>query len=314
MPAKADQFIRDDSSSLERPPTCPVRYFYTSLITLDDPLAPVPPPQAASSAAPKLPPRPFSSYDNTALDRAWHELRQKILKHNEEKGARQEGEDGEGDATASYIPQRRRATMQEEKSWQRKAASRTRARAGVSTERQSSMIEGRPTDTTELSGPRFDNLYVQCRSRTEADACMTEGHLVNDSGVMFSDRTLPQTTCFPPDEAPKTLLTSLGDPQSVDTSLIAAPFAKSTTGTPFARAPSRNKLMTLGQKTSENHIPRPQMQSADSYDWDSDPQSMQALGECSDRMGTPEGTVMGPQCYVPVGVSRLHHVVMPQLR
>ena len=44
-------------------------WFYTSPLPIDDPLSAVPPPSGSESI--KQPPRPFSLYDNRALEEAW---------------------------------------------------------------------------------------------------------------------------------------------------------------------------------------------------------------------------------------------------
>src|SRR5690349_3201970 len=85
MPSHANQYIREVLHSTEAPSEIPVRYFYTSPLAIDDPLSPIPPPvTGAAAAAKKQLPRPFSLYDNNAVNTAWLELRRKILQHNEE--------------------------------------------------------------------------------------------------------------------------------------------------------------------------------------------------------------------------------------
>ncbi|KAF7194137.1 putative phospholipase [Pseudocercospora fuligena] len=86
------QFIRESIS--EPPPAINARFFYTSPIPIDDPLSPLPPPSSSTTSTYRQPPKPFSQYDNTALDRAWHDLRKKILQWNEERG--EEGSSQEG--------------------------------------------------------------------------------------------------------------------------------------------------------------------------------------------------------------------------
>lgn len=81
----ANQYIRQVLHNTEPPPPINARYFYTSPLPIDDPLSPVPPTLSANVSA-KQSPKPFSEYDNSALDKAWHELRRKILKYNEERG------------------------------------------------------------------------------------------------------------------------------------------------------------------------------------------------------------------------------------
>jgi hypothetical protein len=89
LSSHANQYIREVLHSTETPPEIVVRYFYTSPLAIDDPLSPIPPPVTGSAAGKKQPPRPFSEYDNDAIDESWLELRKKILKHNEEFGEKE---------------------------------------------------------------------------------------------------------------------------------------------------------------------------------------------------------------------------------
>jgi hypothetical protein len=95
LSSHANQYIREVLHSTEAPPAIAVRYFYTSPLAIDDPLSPIPPPVTGSAAGKKQPPRPFSEYDNDAIDESWLELRKKILKHTEELGEK----DGHGRGT-----------------------------------------------------------------------------------------------------------------------------------------------------------------------------------------------------------------------
>ncbi|KAK4494696.1 hypothetical protein PRZ48_014052 [Zasmidium cellare] len=93
----ANQYVRQ---VLHQPPDPPppihARFFYTSPIPIDDPLSPLPPPSGGESTWVKQPPKPFSEYDNAALDKAWGELRRKILKFNEERGEKEGSREGRG--------------------------------------------------------------------------------------------------------------------------------------------------------------------------------------------------------------------------
>src|SRR5438045_2789155 len=64
--------ISSDQRHSDTPPILKAQFFYTSSLPIDDPLSPLPPPSSGTSAAdPKHPPRPFSAYDNAALEEAW---------------------------------------------------------------------------------------------------------------------------------------------------------------------------------------------------------------------------------------------------
>jgi hypothetical protein len=91
LSAQANQYIRQVLHSTEAPPETRVRYFYTSPTAIDDPLSPLPPPVTGSVAGKKQPPRPFSVYDNAAINESWLELRKKIFKHHEELGEKDAG-------------------------------------------------------------------------------------------------------------------------------------------------------------------------------------------------------------------------------
>lgn len=83
-----------------------------------------------------------------------------------------------------------------------------------------------------------------------------------------------------------------------------------TTGTPFIRAPSRgNASLTRPLSTVEGRK-RPAPHELDSYKWDEDMEP--ALPGLKDKapMRRPSKPKPGPSAKVPVGVSRLHHVVM----
>lgn len=89
----ANQYIRQVLHHTEPPPPIDARFFYTSPLPIDDPLSPVPPPASGRVPA-SQPPKPYSEYDNSSLDKAWHELRRKILKYNEERGEKPASTEG----------------------------------------------------------------------------------------------------------------------------------------------------------------------------------------------------------------------------
>lgn len=76
----------------------------------------------------------------------------------------------------------------------------------------------------------------------------------------------------------------------------------STTGNPFIRAPSRSELPKQ----------RPNFRPLDSYDWDDELNTDELLTRDNSKP-KPKKTEK-PSAKVPVGVSRLHEVVMPQMQ
>ncbi|KAG9848648.1 hypothetical protein KCU63_g9596, partial [Aureobasidium melanogenum] len=116
MASSTNQYIRQILHHSEAPPPVKARFFYTSPLAIDDPLSPLPPSaQTAQTTYAKLPPRPFSEFDNTALDKAWHDLRHKLLRYSEERGEKQKDpqpsgrqEKGKKTEIPSIIPSARR--------------------------------------------------------------------------------------------------------------------------------------------------------------------------------------------------------------
>ena len=78
-----NRFTRKASEISDEPPRIRPHFFYSSTLPIDDPLSPLPSPSTSfSSGISKVPPRPFSTYDNAALEEAWQGLTKA-----EEKGA-----------------------------------------------------------------------------------------------------------------------------------------------------------------------------------------------------------------------------------
>lgn len=68
----SNAFTRRASELSLLPPPLRAHFFYSSALPIDDPLSPVPPPSSSTHTSPsKVPPRPFSLVDNTALEEAW---------------------------------------------------------------------------------------------------------------------------------------------------------------------------------------------------------------------------------------------------
>ena len=81
-----NQYTRQVLHHAEPPPPVNARFFYTSPVPIDDPLSPLPPPANATNVPVRLPPKPFSKYDSEGLEKAWLELRKKILNYQEQRG------------------------------------------------------------------------------------------------------------------------------------------------------------------------------------------------------------------------------------
>ncbi|ORY13533.1 DDHD domain-containing protein [Clohesyomyces aquaticus] len=255
-----NQYIRGVLHSSEPPPPIPVRYFYTSPLALDDPLSPLPP-LTSSTSTRWHPPRPFSKYDNKAINDTWVALRRQILKHNEENSEKRKSYEGPGTPTNPAVARLKRK----------------RAGSG-SGEEASGAAAGRDIPSTRSSSrgmySRSAEAYHDDRQSSSQDAA---------------------------------LATSLRAMDVNDTSPMLGP---TTTGTPFIRAPLRGDKAQPRTSGSAEGKRRPIPHELDSYKWDEDMEP--ALSSSKDKAPARRSSRsnQGPSAKVPVGVSRLHHVVM----
>lgn len=74
------------------PPRARPQFFYTSSLPIDDPLSSLPPPSSGQGAVnERVPPQPFSAKDHIALEDAWRTLRETVAKRTALKAGIQEG-------------------------------------------------------------------------------------------------------------------------------------------------------------------------------------------------------------------------------
>ncbi|KAI9696335.1 MAG: hypothetical protein M1820_008177 [Bogoriella megaspora] len=270
MSRHTNQYIREVLHHTEPPPPINARFFYTSPLAIDDPLSPLPPLLTGSSAVQRHAPRPFSTYDNTALDKAWNELRRNILKYHDERGEKPlyERDDAEGasDQASTPVPQGRKALdlpgIQENRR---------------STKAKLALGNGKDSDSdTESEEPRR---HLEGSSVAESSSLPNEGR---------------RETPFSPGAVS-------GGP-NIEIS--------NTTGTPFIRAPSRSRM----SDTISNPYARPSMLDTDSYDWQDDTDDSRVSRDPSTDRRVRGAESLSLLAKIPVGVSRLHEVIMPQLR
>ena len=267
MTSSTNRYIREILHHTETPPEIEARFFYTSPLAIDDPLSPLPPLTSGHTTATNKPPRPFSEYDNTALDKAWRELRNQILKYNEERG---------------------------EKS---KVVNTTE------TSGQDEIQEGKGKQISVPRGGRLDSV-IRLRGKS-VDA-------VGERAV-YRTRDGGEPSSFDERKSGKRNFT--GGAQTsmefLDPSILPPdPAANSTTGTPFIRAPSRRDVTSGARSRGNSSAVRPEPHALDSYEWDD---TAPYLDNSPRLPPAARPTPKGPSAKVPVGVSRLHNVVMPDM-
>jgi hypothetical protein len=261
MSSHANQYIREVLHSTEAPSEIPVRYFYTSPLAIDDPLSPIPPPATGAAAAKKQLPRPFSAYDNDAINNSWLELRKKILQYNEELGEKRDGQEP-GTPTNPAV------------------ARLKRRRAGSV-----------PKEGVSPKGRDIPFGRSNSRGQYSRSAELFESRRASSSGGSQGPTTTGSAKALDPSQA----------------SPISGP---KTTGTPFIRAPSRGNIVKAWQPVLAEGGSRPTVHEADSYKWDDDMEPALSGSKDKGPARRPSKSQPGPSAKVPVGVSRLHHVVM----
>ena len=271
LPATASaQYVRDVLHLHEAPPPITIRYFYTSPLAIDDPLSPLPPPLTASATGYRSAPRPFSLYDNSALENAWLNVRKQLLKYVEQNS----GEKLKSTAATSAS----RAVSQTQTLTVRNLAvgdSKGRSLAG-------SLGSQRAPESPRQTPQRVPSAEEIAGSRRTRARPATSG--IHTSNPIYdldpSGSSLPSESAF-------------------------------TTGNPFIRAPSRSNLRGPSRPRSSS---RPVPQLSDSYNWGEDEAPLDGLEERAPQHEYVEAKAYGLTAKVPVGVSRLHNVVFPDLQ
>ncbi|KAL5376868.1 hypothetical protein DPSP01_010134 [Paraphaeosphaeria sporulosa] len=271
MSSVATQYIREVLHSTEAPPAIPVRYFYTSPLAIDDPLSPLPPPATGSSTTRRQPPRPFSEYDNEAINETWLDLRKKILKHNEALGEKRRSVDGPPTPTTGTPTY--------------PAVMRLKRKRGESASGEERL--GAP------QGKDIPSVRASSMARYSRSADVGEDNSPSSSSG-------PQAATLPGSMRALALDPNDGSPRA----------ESATTGMPFTRLPARGNPSSAQAPGSlgEHRPPAPQV--TDSYNWDEEMEPALPGIKDKGTSRRPQKPGPGPSAKVPVGVSRLHHVAM----
>jgi hypothetical protein len=274
----SNKYVRDIVHALEPPPPIAVRFFYSSPLAIDDPLSPLPPPLTGATSIPKHPPRPFSTFDNVALDKAWLDVRRKLLKL---------GEQGRGEK-----PRSRAGTSPSTPSTPQLRPSRTARRNIYDPESKRRSVAGQDVGDLSSESPRPQPGTSQVNEEHEGVTRDSLESTEGDGGLSVTPHVLDPT-----------------DP-------VFTTDSPSTTARPFTRLPTRSDVRSLDRLRPRSTSNRPQPPTNDSYNWGNDP-SLSGETPERDRSRQPLTTLSklsGPHAQVAVGVSRLHNVIIPELQ
>ena len=267
----SNKYVRDVIHALEPPPPLTVRFFYSSPLAIDDPLSPLPPPLTSTTSNPKRPPRPFSAFDNVALDKTWLDVRRKLLKLSEQgRGEKSRSRTGASPSNPS-TPQLR--------------PSRTARRNVYDPESKRRSVAGQDAGDPSSESPRRQPRGLQLNEEHD-DSSSTGGDGGLSASPQVLDPTDPAFTTDPP----------------------------STTGRPFTRLPTRSDLRSADGLRPRSASSRRRPPTNDGYTRENDPSLSGEIPERDQSRQRPIPKLSGPQAQVPVGVARLHNVVVPDLQ
>lgn len=273
-----------DAHAEERAPPLRVRYFYTSPLAIDDPLSAVPPPTTSTSAPLRYAPRPFSKYDNRALTEAWDKLR-KQRSLDRAKAEEEKRSDSEEAKRRDSVAETTRAASLGPKSNDVGNGSSIEHRFR-SLRIPNGKAQARPSFHAANAGPTSWSSGTggpSSTSRVRADSIAWRS--------VHGDANQPESLAGSPENH------SYRDDGSI---LDVEGDTGGITGTPFIRAPSRSKLQTFKRHERSESTSRPS--------------SRGSAGAAEEMVDESRTQVSEASSTVPVGVSRLHQVLLPQLR
>lgn len=288
-----------DLAALRESPTPPkvnAQFFYTSSLPIDDPLTPLPAPSTSSaSAQTKSSPQPFSARDNIALEEAWTTLRE-ARKAKLAQSINKRAEASEASGRATGVPLRERASSGRVRSSGTRSSLQSYDEASSSADVSTQDHERGLTGSKRREGSPLGRLFKSAKLKSSSSP---------GAGEAFSEEV----------EAPS----SQGES-----------FATAPTGSPFVRAPTRRSWTPSEPRSEEDTI----RISGQFREWEASqeadvetqsPDPSQAAAEASRKaeasqssetldVRSQESDGESAQYKVPVGVSRLHLVELPNLK
>ncbi|KIW63653.1 hypothetical protein PV04_08638 [Phialophora macrospora] len=273
------------------PPTVKAQFFYVSSLPIDDPLSPLPP--VSADRATDLPPQPFSPRDNAALEEAWQALQRSGEDLNDEEKDRRRNlatgvfsfphfGRGMSGATASGV------SASKSSSRGRTVPSATVPASGSEVMLDQTPVDSqggfRPVDAEELR----ENSVT--RQQPSNNVCKNRRHR---SPFRHRHKEGKKSRGSSPNKPELDENVLSGAQPSADPS-------SNMSGRPFARAPSeRNISSSLPSRTGYVN--------SDDSDTESRSHSRSAGRHGKDKETENE------KAFVPVGVSKLHLVELPDL-
>lgn len=304
------------------PPKIRAQFFYTSSLPIDDPLSPLPPPSGGQNGNERAPPQPFSAKDNMALENAWRELQ--ITR----RSANRQPEPREGTpAKSQQISVPKRIPDLER-------VKQARSRENVSL---LGSYQGSPhVPTSFLDDQLSNNASVDMRYKGSSEGMrvrsLQEGDIRDNDRIHIHRKRAGSSLGYDPKTVRRKTSSSspydenAGLEEIESGSLHANPSRDaSISGSPFARAPLSRPQTPLGRSVESSSLRdvddelHPESQSRGSGHVAPKPSGLrtsirqEGSHEGSSSLGI-DGEEEQDQLMVPVGVSRLHLVELPNLK
>jgi len=311
--------------SLPTPPDVRSQFFYISSLSIDDPLAPLPPATGQSTGDERVPPKPFSARDNLALETAWREFgKTRQAKAAPTGHSRPETSQGRsGIAVPGHGPslevQRRRRTANVEDA----SVGSSRGTPASSPDDPPRNLKIRSGYLASSSDSRTGN-YTDRHPSSSMEDGFNDGHF--RSSVAYLKRERSSSLNESPSAKRRTSVEE-DDPlegQDEAGSLRANRSRDaSISGSPFIRAPISQSHSPLGR--SIESLPSKDVAQEGQTEWRSGALSRTApkpsnlrttvsLDELTQDSSRDETNPEESQIKVPVGASRLHLVELPNLK
>ncbi|EXJ78550.1 hypothetical protein A1O1_08951 [Capronia coronata CBS 617.96] len=285
----------DPPSDGSHPPRVKAQFFYVSSLPIDDPLSPLPPVSAGKAS--RLPPQPFSVRDNAALEEAWRAFQHPETGPERNKDAKTRWNFARGifsfpEFTGSGGSPNARSPPTD--------SGRPEKMAGCSGTREGS--SKRPPAEAEVmlgsdSGPGIESKLVDAQE-------LNDNRDSQDQPATHKRRLSPFRHRQKEDEAghsisPKSAkfdLTRQTPPQpttAFDSDMSGRPFARPPSGRDISSASKRQGALPLSEEPDDD-LSKARSRSS-------------SVGRHRRKEGGQE------KAFVPVGVSRLHLVEIPDL-
>lgn len=309
------------------PPRPRPQFFYTSALPIDDPLTSLPPPSGGQGPNDGEPPQPFSAKDNIALEGSWKALRENFGRKVAAKAAKSR----EGTSTRNSVvsvpgaSQRRDTVSRHDASPFESQQNSPVVSAPALENRPLRNAKARPEHRASCAElrPRGPGSWERLRTSSMQDDEMRDGS--RSANIAFRKRERSSFSHNVKTARPKTSASLAGEDAGVEEleggSGRATPHDASISGSPFARAPIPShspfgRSIESGSYKGGEELPADQGLASNPIATKPSGLRMHQDVDLDGSQTEAEEHLENQdfQARVPVGVSRLHLVELPNLK